>query len=131
MYGFTSGVGFIIYLNKIILTYRILRRAKRLGVKNVAPLLEQLVEMISKSIFWLTFVGLGSATILITVRFLGAGLNNYSALILILVVGLFVMLRFFLVFVVFYIDLDMLPAEVTDPGQIAPPHGKTNERGLN
>lgn len=94
MYGFISGVGFINCLNIIILTYRILRHTKRLGVKNVAPLLEQLVEMISKSIFWLTFVGLGSATILITVRFLGAGLNNYSALILVLVVGLFVMLRF-------------------------------------
>jgi hypothetical protein len=78
----------------MILKFRILRRAKRLGVKNVSPLLEELADMISKSSFWLSFVGLGSATIFMSVKFLGSRLNDYSALMFALLVGLFMILRF-------------------------------------
>jgi hypothetical protein len=94
MYGFISSVGFINYINEMILKFRILRRAKRLGVKNVSPLLDELAEMISKLSFWISFVSIGSVTIVMIISFLGSQVNDYSALIVALVAGLFILLRF-------------------------------------
>ena len=94
MYGFISSVGFINFINDMILKYRTLRRAKRLGVRNLARLLEELAEMVSILSFWVSFVSLGSVTIFMCVNLLGSRLNDYSALMFALLVGLFVLLRF-------------------------------------
>lgn len=94
MYNFVSGFGWIRHLNAMILKYRILSRAKRIGVRNFGSLFGDLAEMTAEATFWLLFITLGSSAIGLSVNFFGPRLDENSAVIFFLVIALFLSLRF-------------------------------------
>ena len=94
MYEFISEVGFVNYLNRLILLLRILNRAKRIGVKDLSRLVSRISPMIAKSIFWTLFILIGSTSLAVALSFLGENVDRYSAVVVAAEIVLFFVLRF-------------------------------------